>query len=248
LAVGFAARAQVVEVTARFDRAVVGIGQSTTLRVFAQVALDQRANTDRIFSWYVDLLNSTAAIAQADFSQLTRSASDNEPRTSSGGVTDGAHRRGIYDTFLNLPGAGVSQPVELFSVPVTGLNAGQAVFRVQAGTGVPNLAADFIVAPNGGGEPWLGGNYAGATATLQVQAGGDDACTVKLNAAHERLAGGQSRVTLTFTPCAGRTHTVEFRHSLTTGQWTPLPGAPHNTGSVTDTAPAGRRFYRVRIE
>lgn len=238
--------AQYVDVTLRLDTNQVRVGETTTLRVYAQVAASQRAAADRIFSWYVDLLNSAGTIAAADYARMAKAGADQDPRTSSAGRTDGANQRGVYDTFLNLPGAGVAQPVELFSVPVTGLAAGQAVFRVQAGTGVPNLAADFIVAPKTGTDPWIGGNYGTALATLQVSQ--STACSIRLNAVRERLPGGQTKMTLTFTPCPGRTHVVQYRDQLGSGVWQALPGGPHNSGSVVDTSAASQRFYRVRAD
>lgn len=240
------ARAQFVNVTLKLDAARVNVGATTTLRVFGQVVPDKRAATDRIFSWYVDLLNEGATVARADYTKLEKPTADKDPRTSSGGATDGPHRRGIYDTFLNRGGAGVSEPVELFNVPVTGLAAGRARFRVQAGSGVSGLAADFIVAPKGGGPPLLGGIYDAASLELQVVE--TAACTPRLGILREPAAGGQHKVTLSFTPCPGRTHIVEFRDSLTTGSWLPLPGAPHNSGVATETTGARVRFYRVRVQ
>jgi hypothetical protein len=61
--------------------------------------------------------------------------------------------------------------VELFSLPVEGLAMGQTTFRVQAGSGVPNLSSDFIVAPAGGGEPLFGGDYSLASIDLEVIGG-----------------------------------------------------------------------------
>src|SRR6185503_18687357 len=57
--------AQAVAVTASLDTNVLVVGQSTTLRIFAQVLPAYRTNADRIFSWYVDLLNTNGAAAQA---------------------------------------------------------------------------------------------------------------------------------------------------------------------------------------
>ena len=51
LALPVALTAQVVEVTATLDDSVVTVGQTTPLRVFAQIVPAQQATTDRIFSW-----------------------------------------------------------------------------------------------------------------------------------------------------------------------------------------------------
>jgi hypothetical protein len=158
--------------------------------------------------------------------------------TSSNGTTDGPNRRGIYDTFLNLPGAGVNNPVELFSVPVQGLASGQTRFAVQAGTGVTNLLADFIVAPQGGGAPWLGGDYSSASVDLVVGAGG-----LMLSIMPSATPG---QFTITFPVVAGKNYVVQSRDALGQGSaWQPLPGAPHNSGSLTVTNNVPQRFYRV---
>jgi hypothetical protein len=50
-----------------------------------------------------------------------------------------------------------------------------------------------------------------------------------------------------FTPQPGFTHSVEFSNTLAPGSWQPLPGAPHDSGTVLDHSAVGvpRRFYRV---
>ena len=237
------ARAQAVQVTARLDTNTISAGGSTTLRVFAQVVPGLRATTDRIFSWYVDVLNTNGTAASANYAAMLKPASDNDPLISSSGSTQGANRVGIYDTFLNLAGAGVSSPVELMRIPVTGLSAGQVRFAVRAGTGVPELSADFIAAPIGGGDPLLGGDYSVAFADLQVVAG--DACSPVLQIT--RLAGGAT-ARLTFTPCAGRTHTIESKVIFdNVATWQSVAGAPHNSGNVVVNISGAQRFYRLRV-
>ncbi|MCI0532226.1 MAG: hypothetical protein L0Y74_09820 [candidate division Zixibacteria bacterium] len=55
------------------------------------------------------------------------------------------------------------------------------------------------------------------------------------------------QLTLQFPPVIGRDHFVEFRDSLDpNSSWQVLPGGPHNSGSVTDSATNSHRFYRVR--
>ncbi|MSU36352.1 MAG: hypothetical protein EXS36_14900 [Pedosphaera sp.] len=247
--VGIPARAQYVAVTLKLDVTSLPIGASALLHVFAQVVPVQRLSSERIFSWHVDLLNTSSSIAQADYTALQKPASDNMSQTSSG-VTEGANRRGIYDTFItDVPrsksGTGVTTPVELFSVPIKALAAGRATFRVTAGRN-KGLAADFIVAPKSLDEPpRLGGVYDSATVGLDVTASG--VCLPKLSAAATPLVGGKIKVTLDFVPCAGRTHVVEFRDRLNGGSWQPLPGGPHNSGGVSDADGVSARFYRIRI-
>ncbi len=241
--------AQVVAVTMKLDSPTLTVGGATTLHVYAQVVPAQRTNSDRIFSWYVDLLNSTPVAAQANYSQLQKPTSDLNPDTSSYGTTQGANRRGIYDTFINdtpvsKSGTGVNTPVELLNVPVQALAVGQTTFSIAPGSGVSGLAEDFIVAPLGGGDLMVGGVYDAATALLQITA---PLCTPTLSATYSRLDSGTNRVSLTFVPCSNGTNVVEFRDSLVSGAWQALPGAPHNSGSVTDTNSVVTRFYRVRI-
>jgi hypothetical protein len=165
--------AQAVDVTLTLDTNRIEVGQTTILSVFAQVVPGKRSGADRVFAWYIDLLNSSAAVAQADFSRLLKSASDNDPSLSSAGITSGANRIGICDTFLNRAGAGVSAPVLLLSVPVKGIAAGKNTFSVRAGTGLPALTNDFVVAPLGGpfnsGKITLTNNAASSFYRIQAQ-------------------------------------------------------------------------------
>ena len=242
--------AQSVAVTMTLDSSSITVGQGTTLRVFAQVVSNLRTNANGIFSWYVDVLNTNGTVASANYAAMQKTPSDKDPFTSSTGSTDGANRRGIYDTFLNriLSGldAGVTNAVELMAIPVTGQNAGQTRFRVQAGTGVPQMSSDFLVSPKSGGVPYTGGSYTAAFVDLTVT--GTSGCTPKLQVT--RLTGGGgpgSTFQLSFTPCPGRNHTVEYRAALGDAPgWLALPGAPHNLGSVTITNATSLRYFRVR--
>lgn len=236
------ATAQAVAVTVRLDTNSIPVGGSTTLRVFAQVVPGLRPTTDRIFSWYLDVLNTNGAAASGNYAAMLKSSSDNDPQISSTGLTQGANRRGIFDTFLNLPGAGVNAPVELMSIPVNGLAVGQTRFFVQAGTGA-GLSTDFLVAPIGGGDPYEGGSYVAAFADLQVTAG--SICAPVLQIA--RLAGG-TQARITFTPCAGRTHTLESLSAIDgVAAWQTVAGAPHNSGNVVVNLAGSLRIYRLRI-
>jgi hypothetical protein len=232
---------QAVAVTLQLDTNSIAVGGTTVLHAYAQVAPNLRATSDRIFSWYVDVLNTNGSVASAAYATLQKPASDKDPLTSSTGFSQGANRLGIYDTFLNLPGAGTSNAVELITVTISGVAPGQTRFRVRAGTGVPELSADFLVAPLGGGDPMIGGDYTGAFADLQVTGGGTCAPTLHI----APLPGGTTAL-LTFTPCPGRTHTIEFQDISNLTGWQPLPGGPHNSGSVTVSSGGAGRFFRVR--
>ena len=237
---------QSVAVSMRIDTNQVTAGQTTTLHIVAQVVPSLRANASQIFSWYVDVLNTNVAAAPANYASMLKSASDNDPQTSSKGIDDGPNRRGIYDTFLSLSGAGVANPVELLSIPVTGLTAGKARFLVKAGSGV-GLSSDFLVMPISGAQPYTGGDYSAAFVDLTVI--GSTQSPFSLQATPLAGNGGPGgSLKLTFTPSPGWTYTVESRTALgdKTG-WQALPGAPHNSGSVTVTNNTGTtRFFRVR--
>jgi hypothetical protein len=241
----FNAIAQPVAVTMVLETNKVAIGQSTILHVYAEIAPEEKPATLQIFSWYLDFLNENSSIANANYAALLRPTSDQDPRTSSGGFTVGANRRGIYDTFLNLPAAGHDDRVELFSVPVTGSAVGDATFTIARGTSVPDLSSDFLVAAEGGGDPLFGGNYSAASTTLQVVNSALVPATIHISATP--LAAGQMRVTVTFPTQPNANQFVESTDALSpTATWVTLPGAPHNSGSVAETNSVPERFYRLR--
>ena len=146
---------------------------------------------------------------------------------------------------MNKSGFGIDSPVELFSVAVRGSAPGRATFSVGPGSGVLGLTADFIVAPKEGGEPLVGGVYDAARAQLDVVE--SNTCIPRPTISSLALSGGRNRATITFTPCVGVNHLVEFRDQLERGAWQSLPGGPHNSGTVSDTNSVGTRFYRVRV-
>jgi len=224
---------------------VLAVGQSTTLRVHAQVLPAFRASAERIFSWHVDVLINNGITASANYAALLKPVSDNDSLTSSNGFNSAANRIGIYDTFLNLPGAGTNPPVELIRIPVTGLASGQTRFGVRAGTGAPALSQDFIVAPLDGGEMMTGGDYGAAFANLTVVPASSNVIAC-LTITHTNLPGNLDKVTLQFCPLAGYDHYVEFRDQLAGGAgWQTFPGGPHNSGVYSNTNNAPGRFYRI---
>lgn len=228
---------QAVDVTVSLDHATLVPGLSTTCRVFAVVRPTYSNLSDRIFSWYVDLVCSNATAAQPDYANLQMPTGDNMAQVASSGQTVGSARCGIRNTFMNLPGAGVGKAVELFRVPVNASALGQTTFRVRAGTTATNMSSDFIVAPLGGGSPYTGGVYTAASATLTVQ--GRPAVSI-------RPAGAGVRLDYPVVP--GLRHEMQFRDDLLSGPaWAPLAGAPHNGGSLTNTPPGATRFYRVAV-
>lgn len=69
---------------------------------------------------------------------------------------------------------------------------------------------------------------------------------------NDPVAGQPTQKKIVFSPIvAGRTYTVEFRTSLTSGTWQPLTGTTQtDAGSertVTETTSATQKFYRVNV-
>jgi hypothetical protein len=63
------------------------------------------------------------------------------------------------------------------------------------------------------------------------------------------VSGQPPSVTLIFGVESGHDYFVEFRDSLDAGSsWQALPAAPHNSGSVVDSAAGPQRFYRLRSQ
>lgn len=244
--IGRNVQAQVVAVTMQFDTNTLAVGQSTTLHIYGQVVPAYRTNADRIFSWYVDVLNTNGTAATANYAAMLKAASDKDPQISSTGTSQGANRRGVYDTFLNLPGAGVTNPVELLRLSVTGAAPGQTRFAIVHGTGVTNLSEDFIVAPQDGSDPWTGGDYSAAFADLTIVSGPTNVVK-RLAISYTRLTGGLNRATLTYSAVAGYDCYLEYRDQLVGGAgWQTFPGGPHNSGIYVDTNGVPTRFYRIR--
>lgn len=159
------AAAPAVRVTLSAESTLLKVGESTVVHAFAEIAPDQRAASDQIFSWYVDLLNSDGAVAAVSPGSVLRLRSDGDPATSSSGTLQGPNLRGLYDTFLNLPAAGRDAPVELFSVVFRAVGPGKSTVRVAAGTG-SDLGADFVVVPLDFVDPLLGGDYSAAVVEI----------------------------------------------------------------------------------
>lgn len=237
------ARAQgAVDVTLTLDKTRVFVGDTATLRVYGQIDPTIEVDTDRIFSWYIDVLNSNGLVATADWNNLVTSFSDNNPLTSDDGKISGHDCVGVYDTFLNRASAGKGAPVELLRVTVTAVALGSVEFTARAGTTVKNLSNDFVVARSGGGTPFTGGDYGAASVTLDV-IDIDGICFEM-----ERQANGD--VVLTFLPVSGKTHVVQYNDSaaLDDAMWVDLSFPPHNSGSKTDVNPGvASRFYRVLV-
>lgn len=234
-----------VQVSLRFDRPAIAVGEKTILRVLAEIVPGLKSTAAQIFSWHVDLVAEFAAPVDMQVTGLERSASDRDPQSSSGGAVDGSVLRGVYDTFIGRTDAGLNAPVELFSVPVVGVREGTASFRVRPGTGPTGLSGDFLVAGISPDASWMGGDYVAAAAALQV--GGAPVAGPTLSIRFEpSSSGGGGTVVLEFAVLPGRTYAVQSSESLGAGaSWRDLAGAPHQSGRAVDTIGSGARFYRV---
>jgi hypothetical protein len=208
------------------------------LRVLGQITVEHREAGERILAWHVDVLSDNATVANLASDPVAGTGDDETPYASIGFV-EGPNRLGVRGTFMNLAGAGCNTPVELFSIPITSLAEGSSTFTLRPGTGAGNLATDFLVVPQEGGQALAGADYRLASARLSVLPSGG--CDIRVEVAYD-----QDRVLLSYSLCPGMDHTVEYVNALDGETWQALPNAPHNHGAVVDIPPAGSRFYRVR--
>lgn len=232
-----------VQATLRVDRASLGAGETTVIRAFAQVDASLRSTADRIFSWNLDLLSLDPEVAVPDPGSLVRPVSDKDPVLGSVGVADGPHLRGIRDSFLELPGAGVAQAVELFSVAIRALAPGKATFRLRAPVGSGGLDPDFLVLPFDDRDAWSGAGYAGAVVTLTVNAtGAGTPPTLRIGPG----ADGAIRIEGS-TGAGGRVALEESDGLETPAVWRRVAEAAAGSTVVGyETKPtAPRRFYRA---
>lgn len=237
--------ASAVQISVRFDRPAIAVGEKTVLRVLAEIVPGLKSTAAQIFSWHVDLVAEFAAPVDMQVTGLERSASDRDPQSSSGGSVDGSVLRGVYDTFVGRTDAGLKAPVELFSLPVVGVREGTASFRVRPGTGPTGLSGDFLVAGISPDATWMGGDYAAATAALQVGGAPVEGPTLSIRF-EPSSSGGGGTVVVEFAVQSGRTYVVQSAESLGAGAlWRDLAGAPHQSGRVVDTIGSRARFYRV---
>jgi len=241
------APAQSVLVSLRADKPVIAVGETTTLRVTAQVVPSLRPRAQQIFAWHLDLVQEFADPVELSLASIARPSSDRDPGTSSAGTLEGNFLKGIYDTFVGFPTAGVADPVVLLTVPVVGRREGVAVFRMQAGSGPTNLSGDFLVTGTNPDDVWTGGNYTNAVASIEVRPTPLE--PPRLTISLDRSTTGQGGIVmLDFPVFSGLLYTVQFTEAIGSGAvWQNLPDAPHNTGRATDRLGIGSRFYRVAV-
>ena len=118
--------------------------------------------------------------------------------------------------------------------------AGTSNFTVAPGTTLGGVLHDFQVVQVGFAGTYTGGNYSAASVAINVT-GELDLSGLGLNV---EIVGADAQVT--FNPQPGYDHVVEWSETLQPLSWTPVPGGPHNLGSVNQVV-AGfpKRFYRV---
>jgi hypothetical protein len=232
-----------VTVTLALDAAQVTPGTTTRLRAFARIAPAFLPLAEQIFSWHLDLLAPDPEIATLQPSTLLRPRSDEDPVLGSPGITDGPHLLGIRDSFIELPAAGHSGPVELFSIAIQTLNPGTAVFRLRPGSIGSSAGVDFLVLPIGPEDPWSGADYSAASVSLTVS----DGTLLPPGLRIRPLPTGGARIEVEV--AAGSRAQLEDSDSPTPeARWTTIAeSAPGETSLVwTTPATAPSRFYRAR--
>ena len=231
--------ADAVNVTIEADDVALAVGESTMVTVYGQIDAAIEGDSDRIFSWYIDVLNDNGGVV-GGYANVQTPSSDNTPQTSHDGTVEGAHLRGIHDTFLNHPGAGKGTRVVLVRFEVTALVAGSATFSVDAGSTVGPLS-DFLVAQSGGGS-FAGGIYTEASVEITVTG------ELDLSGLDLRVTSTGNQADLSFHPIPGFDHTVQSSETLLPLSWVDLPGGPHNAGIASQVvAGIPRRFFRVNV-
>jgi len=231
-----------VTVTLRSDSVTLKPGESTVLHAFAQVSPSFRDRADRIFTWNLDLLVLAPEVATLEANSIVRPRSDLDPVLGSTGTADGPSLLGIRDGFLNLDGAGVSTPVELFSVRLKALTAGSFLVRLRPGTIGADESPDFLVLPSVDDLPWSGADYTAGTVTIEViEVGGASPPVLKV----ERAANGGLRVTVEGIP--GRSVALEETENLGNDRnWRRVGQSPAGSAAlVFETVPGGpSRYFR----
>lgn len=240
--------AQVVIVSLTLETNRVATGQETVLRAMAHIDRARLKETDRILWWNVSLTNETPSIARIEHVRLQRHYSDKDSEGS--GKAQGSNVVAeIYDTFVGFDHAGWSNAVELFVVPVTGLAAGNATFRLGPGSTNAVFKSDFLVASTDGSGPLIGGDYSNGRTVLSVVdpnapvAPRPTLSIIKLPLMLDHFAG----VRVTYSVSTNWNYWLDGRRDLTSS-WLEIPGGPHNVGRFEDTNGALGRFYRVRVQ
>ncbi|MSU63750.1 MAG: hypothetical protein EXS31_15340 [Pedosphaera sp.] len=242
---GFSAPAVNVSVALSTNRLFAG--ETAMLQVSAQVAPEYQSVSDQLFSWNIDLMNTSGAVAGIQMAGLQKPGSDHDVLTSGNGTAEESNLRGIFDTFLQTPGAGKDRPILLLSVPVVGKNPGRALLYVQAGSAAAGLMEDFLVATLDDGASLGGGDYSLARVELEVVAPVPPVTDVRSTLSF-LTSQDRSHLALRYPTMAGKRYFVEFAEQLDPPVvWLPALDAPDNSGAVLITNVGGQRYYRIQI-
>ena len=162
LAVASAAHAAAVGVTASVDKDTIGIGETGTFTIYAQLLTGHTGAGNGIFGWDVDLRIADPTIIEllpATFA-LPPGVWTSSAMTSSPGTPTAWGLDAIYDTGEDADDLGLAGQVELFSVQYLGLADGSTTLSVEPDT---TSGADFVT--------WLGetgGDYSNASVGITV--------------------------------------------------------------------------------
>jgi len=156
------ADAAVVKVTASADKPLVGVGETGTLTVFAELTPGHSGAGNGIFGWDVDVLITNPTIIELLPATLVLPPGvwTSGAVTSSTGTPTTWGIDAVYDTGEGADDLGLGAPVELFSVQYRGLADGNTTLSIEPDT---TSGADFVT--------WLGetgGDYSNASVGITV--------------------------------------------------------------------------------
>lgn len=137
---GDAAFGATVKVFATIDDSSIEVGETTTLRVAAQVI---EGTTDNgLYAYALNVLADQDSIVKIlSVSQL----GDPDPFLSSSGIVDLADLRNIYGGdggFFDDRNRGIALPFELFTIDIQGINVGEIVYSVSPADDAQLLGID----------------------------------------------------------------------------------------------------------
>jgi len=156
------ADAAVVGVTASADKPLVGVGETGTLTVFAELMPGHTGAGNGIFGWDVDVRIADPTIIELLPAMLVLPPGvwTSNAMTSSPGAPMPWGLDAIYDTGEGADDLGLAGQVELFSIQYRGLADGVTTLSVEADM---TSGADFVT--------WLGetgGDYSSASVGITI--------------------------------------------------------------------------------
>ena len=155
------AQASVIDVTVSVDKSTIGINETATLSVFAQL---KPANADAgngIIGWDVDVrVSATDVLELLTATYAVGGDWTNNAASSSSGTPISWGLDAIYDTGEDSTEFGVSGPVKLFDIDFKGLKEGTSTLSIEADT---TSGTDFLT-----WEGEEGGDYSAASVGITV--------------------------------------------------------------------------------